>query len=134
MLLSRSLRPLARSLRPLARSGVSAAAPILRATPARFSPNTILQQLAAAPREQVLFKAPLELPLREPLLFKAPLEPPFIALATPAVHASNAWSFAMAGDDDVMQMSSVKKKRRMKMNKHKRRKRRKLNRLKKRFA
>ena len=117
-------------LRPLARSGVSAAAPILRAAPARFSTNTILQQLAAAPREQVLFKAPLELPLREPLLFKAPLEPPFIALATPAVHASNAWSFAMAGDDDVMQMSSVKKKRRMKMNKHKRRKRRKRDRMK----
>ena len=111
MLLSRC-----RSLRPLARSGVSAAAPILRATPARFSTNTILQQLAAAPREQVLFKAPLE--------------PPFIALATPAVHASNAWSFAMAGDDDVMQMSSVKKKRRMKMNKHKRRKRRKRDRMK----
>ena len=53
-----------------------------------------------------------------------------IALATPAVHASNAWSFAMAGDDDVMQMSSVKKKRRMKMNKHKRRKRRKRDRMK----
>ena len=59
---------------------------------------------------------------------------------------SDAWFFAPAdanvfaapegagsGLDGGLQLSSVKKKRRMKMNKHKRKKRRKLNRLKKRF-
>lgn len=46
-----------------------------------------------------------------------------------------AWFFAESGNTGCsdVQLSSVKKKRRMKMNKHKRRKRRKLNRLKKRF-
>ena len=59
-----------------------------------------------------------------------------VTLSTPqAVGTSKAWFFATQDDLDSsgMQMSSVKKKRKMKMNKHKRRKRRKLNRLKKRF-
>ena len=59
-----------------------------------------------------------------------------VTLSTPqAVGTSKAWFFARQDDLDSsgMQMSSVKKKRKMKMNKHKRRKRRKLNRLKKRF-
>jgi hypothetical protein len=46
---------------------------------------------------------------------------------------NHSWFFAAPEDDGAgMQLSSVKKKRRMKMNKHKRRKRSKLNRLKKR--
>ena len=59
-----------------------------------------------------------------------------ITLSTPqAVGTSKEWFFAAQEDLDSsgMLLSSVKKKRKMKMNKHKRRKRRKLNRLKKRF-
>ena len=47
-------------------------------------------------------------------------------------HADEAHAEGGADGDGGLLMSSVKKKRRMKMNKHKRRKRRKLNRLKKR--
>jgi len=60
-----------------------------------------------------------------------------IMLADAPVTASRDWFFgepmAAEADEGGMQLSSTKKKRKMKMNKHKRRKRIKMNRLKKRF-
>ena len=73
-----------------------------------------------------------------PPLLQAPVPsdqvPTALCDAPNAIVPSTNWFFAAPeGDEGGMQLSSTKKKRRMKMNKHKRRKRRKKNRLKKRF-
>ena len=70
------------------------------------------------------------------MLRPGPEDAVYISSSTP-VTTSRDWFFgeplAVGADEGGMQLGSVKKKRKMKMNKHKRRKRIKMNRLKKRF-